>query len=127
MFYETFKDLCKIKNVKPTHVVQQLGLSSANMSNWKNGRKPKTDILNNIADYFGVTVDYLLGKEKTSAENGEGNTNTYKVFAMGGTPGMRTITTDSEQLDKMAQLLELVGELPSEKIDMLIKMAESIK
>jgi len=61
MFYETFKDLCKVKNIKPTHVVQELGLSSANMSNWKSGRNPKTDILKTVELYTlkGFIIWYL--------------------------------------------------------------------
>ena len=42
------------------------------MTDWKKGRSaPKVDKLQKIADYFGVSVDYLLGnepKEKTPAE-----------------------------------------------------------
>ena len=36
------------------------------MSNWKNGRNtPSTVTLQKIADYFGVTIDYLMtGDEK---------------------------------------------------------------
>ncbi len=62
MFYENFKNLCKSKNLKPTNVVKELGLSSANMSNWKNGRKPKTDIALKIANYLNVSVEYLMGE-----------------------------------------------------------------
>ena len=104
MFYETFKDLCKNRNVKPTRVVQELGLSSANMSNWKNGRKPKTDILNNIADYFGVTVDYLLGKEKTFADNSEGDKNTIRIAGRDGSLVERTLT--DEQPDLFKKMIE---------------------
>jgi len=37
------------------------------LSQWKNGRStPKVDKLQKIADYFGVTIDYLLnGKENS--------------------------------------------------------------
>ena len=38
------------------------------ITNWKNGKyKPGTDALVKIADYFGVSVDYLLGREKPDA------------------------------------------------------------
>ena len=33
------------------------------MNYWKNGNVPKQDTLIKIANYFGVSVDYLLGNE----------------------------------------------------------------
>ena len=63
MFYERFCRICTEKGVKPTRVVTDLKLSSGNMTNWKRGRKPKTDIAMKIADYLGVSVDYLLGND----------------------------------------------------------------
>lgn len=43
------------------------------LSNWKAGRStPTTKTLQKIADYFGVTVDYLIsGKNDSSEEGGE--------------------------------------------------------
>lgn len=60
VFYDHFCRICAEKGVKPTRVVTDLHLSSGNMTNWKRGRKPKTDIAIKIADYLGVSVDYLL-------------------------------------------------------------------
>ncbi len=46
------KELAKILNVEPPTV-----------SNWLNGNRfPKDDMLIQIADYFNVSVDYLLGR-----------------------------------------------------------------
>lgn len=43
------------------------GISQSLLSGWKLGKwKPKIDKLKIIADYFGVSVDYLMtGKEKS--------------------------------------------------------------
>lgn len=64
MFYNNFCAICKQKGVKPTNVVSELGFSSGNMTNWKRGRTPKTDVLNKIAQYFDVSIDELLGTKK---------------------------------------------------------------
>lgn len=45
----------KLFNVKKTAV-----------SNWEKGSTPKIETLNNIASYFNVSVDYLLGKSELS-------------------------------------------------------------
>lgn len=65
MFYERFCLACKEEGLKPTKVVQELGLSSGNMTNWKNGRVPKTEVALKIASYLGVSVDYLMCKTDT--------------------------------------------------------------
>lgn len=127
MFFDRYTALCKKLGKTPTGVALELNVSRATVNYWKNGNAPKQKILLKIADYFGVTVDYLLGNEKTSANNGEGNKSTYKIFAMGGTPGVHTVTVDDEQTDKLTELIIAARDLPPEKIDMLIKMSESIK
>lgn len=65
MYYENFEKLCKMKGVKPGTVSRETGISTATLSNWKKGNyTPKQDKLSIIADYFNVSVDYLMtGKE----------------------------------------------------------------
>lgn len=75
MFYDRFIELCEKNGVKPTPLVVSMGLSSSNVSIWKKGSTPRPAIVKKIADYFGVTTDYLLGgeqKEKPSTPEGEG-------------------------------------------------------
>ena len=40
-----------------------LGLSTVNNINWKNGVDPTAKIIKQIANYFNVSIDYLLGNE----------------------------------------------------------------
>ena len=46
-------------------VAKEAGVTQTALSNWKSGRStPTVKTLQKIADYFGVTVDYLMtGKE----------------------------------------------------------------
>ena len=63
MFYDIFVSLCREKGIKPTPLAHKLGINAASVSYWKrSGSTPKQEILNKIADYFGVSVDFLLGK-----------------------------------------------------------------
>ncbi len=62
MFYERLKLLCAEKGIKLTNLIQELGMSSGNMNKWKNGVVPKGNTLSKLADYFNVSVDYLIGK-----------------------------------------------------------------
>lgn len=63
--YEIFKKLCQDNEVTPYRVCKETGLTTATISNWKAGRYvPKTDKMQKIADYFGVSIEYLMtGKE----------------------------------------------------------------
>lgn len=64
MFYERLQGLCKERGQKLTTVVVEiLGMSRGNLSRWKKGGIPKGDTLSTLAEYFGVSTDYLLGTD----------------------------------------------------------------
>lgn len=55
-------------DIKPTQLAVQLGLSNSAFSDWKKGKaSPSLKALQCFADYFDVSLDYLVyGKEKSS-------------------------------------------------------------
>ena len=61
MFYENFKRLCSERGTTPTAVAKAMGISTSMTANWKKGGVPRSDTLQKVADYFGVSVSYLLG------------------------------------------------------------------
>lgn len=63
MFYDTILHLCELNGKKITNVIAELDLSAGNPSKWKSGNVPKADTLTKLADYFHVSVDYLLERE----------------------------------------------------------------
>ena len=65
MFWNNFITLCNKHNTKPNPVAKTLNLSSGSVTKWKNGATPNDTTLKKIADYFGVSVDYLIGKTDT--------------------------------------------------------------
>lgn len=62
MFWENFIRLCNERNTKPNNVAKALGIPSGSVTDWKNGRTPRSTTAQKLADYFGVSVDYLLGE-----------------------------------------------------------------
>lgn len=62
MFYEIYVGLCAEKNISPTKAAVEIGLSNAAPTGWKQGAVPRDSALKKIADYFGVTVEYLKGE-----------------------------------------------------------------
>lgn len=66
-FYERFIKLCAERGVKPSPMLESIGIQKTAATNWKTRRtRPTACNLQKIADYFGVTVDYLLGKEENN-------------------------------------------------------------
>jgi len=64
MFYDLYKDLCDQKGMTPSGVAKEIGFNRATVTTWKNSRNaPKGELLKKIADYFGVSTDYLLGSD----------------------------------------------------------------
>lgn len=73
MFYDVFLSLCQEKGIKPSAAAEACGINRSNVSLWKSkGYTPRGDALNSIAEYFGVSVDYLLGNEKEPATDSDG-------------------------------------------------------
>lgn len=62
MFWENFCSCCQKHSKTPNAVCKELGLSNATATKWKNGSVPQNRTLKKIADYFNVSIDYLLGK-----------------------------------------------------------------
>ena len=63
MFWERFQKLCEKQNKKAAPILEELNIASGCSTKWKNGATPKTEHLIKIADYFNVTLDYLVGRE----------------------------------------------------------------
>lgn len=62
MFWNNFVTLCNEKGISANGVCSQLGLSNATATKWKSGSVPRSTTLKKIADYFGVSVEQLIGK-----------------------------------------------------------------
>lgn len=72
IFFERFAELCKEIGETPNSIAKTLGISSGSVTAWKNGTEPRNKTLSAVADHFGVTTDYLLGKETEKAPTRSG-------------------------------------------------------
>lgn len=115
MFWGNFVLLCDINGIKPNKVCKDLGFSSATSTHWKNGKIPKIDKVQKIADYFNVSTDWLL-----TGENKD------------GTGGMM-VSVDKDALmdaiskvkSEIAENATHVVEIPSDVIDSPVAFAVS--
>lgn len=73
--YSSIQELCEQAGVKPGKMCNEIGISRSILTDLKTGRKKSinTDTAQKIADYFGVSVDRVLGteqKEKLTPDRG---------------------------------------------------------
>ena len=69
MFYDIYIRLCEENGEKPYSLPIKLGArSNSVVAQWRAGSIPRTEMLNKIADYFNVSVGYLLGYEDEKKE-----------------------------------------------------------
>lgn len=63
--YQIFEQLLQKHEVSTYKVSKETGIAQSVFSSWKNGiSTPKADKMQKIADYFGVTLGYLMGTEE---------------------------------------------------------------
>lgn len=79
--YSVFADLLTKFDVKASDVSKATGINQTVFSEWKKGKStPKADKRQKIADYFGVSLEYLdTGKEKEGGEKYYLNEETSKM------------------------------------------------
>ena len=66
LVFNNIKSLAKKQGKSIKTVALDIGLSENAIYGWKK-TKPKADDLAKVADYFHVSVDYLLGREEQPA------------------------------------------------------------
>lgn len=65
MFWDNYVKLCNSVGKAPSVVAEEIGIkSTGTVPGWKKGAVPRQSALVKLAEYFGVTVGYLLGYEQ---------------------------------------------------------------
>lgn len=62
MFYENYLRLCNDRGITPSAAAVDMGLTKAANTKWAAGKTPRDATLKKIADYFEVTIPYLMGE-----------------------------------------------------------------
>ena len=89
MFFNRLKQLCDEKGISVYRACESIGLNRSAVAKWKTGGKPNGTTAAKLADYFGVTTDYLLGQtdKKTPAEKQRAVSDDDIKFALFGGDG----------------------------------------
>lgn len=69
VFSKKLRDLREKSELNQQQLASVLNISNSAISKWEQGtREPDFETLKTIADYFGVTTDYLIGNEKANKD-----------------------------------------------------------
>ena len=114
--YDVFMQLCQRKGVTVYQVCRATGIPSSTMSDWKSGRSvPKLEKMMMIADYFGVSLDYLVTGKETEHEP------YYRD------PESREIADFLFQNPQYKTLFSAVRDVPEEDLKMVQDLLERLK
>ena len=81
--YDIFEQLLQKRGITPYRVSKDTGVTQTALSNWKTGKSvPTTKTLQKIADYFGVTIDYLMTGETREEDHYQDLIDQAKSYAI---------------------------------------------
>lgn len=102
--YEIFLKLLDEKGVTAYKVGKATGIAGSTFTDWKTGRSvPKQEKLQKIADYFGVTVEYLMTGKEPELDYLYSDENTDFMIEF-----TNKARNDKEFLERMKRYMELL-------------------
>lgn len=105
MFYDRFEELCARKGVKVGRACAEMGVSRSLAAKWKSTgtERPSAEVLEKMAAYFGMSIDEILGKEKSPGAADASADDQLKFALFNGVEGI----TDA-MLDEVRQFAQMV-------------------
>lgn len=117
MFYDVFSKLCDENGVSCKRAAMEIGLSNSIAAKWKRtGATPNGETLSKIAEYFNVTVGYLLGEEEQKEKplvNGDEELTEY----------LEILKTRPE----MRMLFQISKDATKEDVEAAVRVIEAIR
>lgn len=110
--YERLVALCKERGIKGGRMCTDLGISKSLMTDLKSGRKKSVnaETAHKLAEYFGVSSGYLLGKEEKEEKDEK-----------------KEQPTDFDGLsEKRKALMQFAMEVPEDKAAMILQVMKTI-
>lgn len=82
-----YKEARLFNNMKVSEAIEKLGISQPTLNAWEGERKsPSIEALENMADLYGVTTDYLLGRTGRSMTDPDQPIDSKQLFVMNERP-----------------------------------------
>ena len=103
--FDVFDRLCFEKGKSPSTAAKEAGVSKNAIGRWRSGEVvPSKPSVKKIAEYFGVPVDVLLGREQKNpvTENGNGISKAKSELIE------KVMRMSDEELERLNLLLQVV-------------------
>lgn len=104
---ERIKELRKTKKLTQVEFARIFQISNGTIAMWETDkRQPDFNMLQKLADYFGVTTDYLLGRETPSEKSEIAVPDKYKDIMFAFENGAENLT--QEDIDDVIKFIEFL-------------------
>lgn len=103
--YERIKELCKNKKITIAELERALKISNGTIGKWRKAQ-PRKNNLQSVADYFNVSVDYLLGREKSPTDTESMSDDEIKALAKTYIDLEKLAKLSPSQLQALANIIE---------------------
>lgn len=135
---ERIEKLCKERGISRTQMLRDIKVSTGLISQWENPEKPTSPsnkTLKKIADYFGVTVDYLENgieeppnltvtiKSKQHASKRKIHIRNFRMSGNVSSTKRKTLPSDSVRWKRN---IERVNALPDDSRELVLAKIEDL-
>lgn len=121
-FYENVLSLCKSRNVRITNLELSLGLSRGSLSKTKDGSSPSASRVQKIANYFGVSTDWLITDHETNSEILVES----DLIPLAALIQDAIASTSQDGTEARYNLIKLIGFLKDDQVTTLFTVASSL-
>lgn len=116
MFHERLKSLRLERKMTQQELGNALGIPRGTMAGYESIREPDVATLRRMADYFGVSVDYLVGSTDIRQPAGSDSLRLPQI-----------LVTLAELANSEASISEIMAELPGLSTDQLNRVVGYIQ
>jgi transcriptional regulator with XRE-family HTH domain len=122
IFANRLVELRKSKNLTQYKLASELGFSRGLIANYEQGtREPDYNMLKIIADFFGVSTDWLLGHSTSDQDEN------YIINTISNNPELLDFTRELMERESMQLLFKQAKSLPDAEVIKIIKIIKAIE
>lgn len=105
------RELREKRGLSQADIARALGISRQSYNFYENGKRdPDTNMLKSLADFFGVTSDYIIGRKNPDSSM---NDEEKAAFYIASEPDFK-------------EIMDLYQKLPTDKKDLVLAMARAM-
>lgn len=129
-FGNRLKELRKKSNLTQEQLAAKFYLNKSSISRYENGTQvPEHDLLEKIADYFNVSIDYLLGRSEGQYSSTNANNEAAKRIsgALNDDPELAEFWDSLKDREDLQLLFKQTKDLSPNDVKKIIKIIKAIE